>query len=127
MLPSFSDDDVVLVKKFDNEYERFDVVVTKVNGILAIKRVIGLPNETVIIKDGCVYVNGKLLENDYGYPTNKYGCAEHEITLSENEYYLLGDNRDYSGDSREWGAIKKEQITGEVIIKIFPFWEIEKY
>lgn len=127
MLPSFEDENVVLIKKFDNDYERFDVVVVKVNGKLMIKRIIGMPNETLIIKNGYVYINGEKLEYDYGYQTNIYGCAESEIYIPENEYFLLGDNRNHSSDSRDWNTVSTEQIKGKVFIKIFPYWEIETY
>lgn len=128
MFPNFQNENVVFIKKFNNDYERLDVVVVRENGKSVIKRIIAMPNESVQIKaDGRVYINENLLSNDYGYPTEVFGCAEEKIQLGDNEYFVLGDNRDHSNDSRLWGAIEQSQIKGEVFIRIFPYWEFELY
>lgn len=128
MMPNFQNDNVVFIKKFSNTYERNDVVVIRVNGKNVIKRIIGMPNETIQIKDdGYVYIDGNKLENDYGYATNYKGCAEQKITIGEDEYFVMGDNRDNSSDSRDWNTIAESQIKGEVFLRIFPYWEIEIY
>lgn len=124
MYPTYSDGDVMWAKKFGNTaLRRYQVVVANVQGELVIKRVIGLPNERLQIVDGNVYINGRILKGDYGYKTQVYGCCATEITLKENEYFLLGDNRDSSLDCRVWGPLNISNIKGVIVFKVFPFWE----
>lgn len=126
MDPAYSDGDVMWARKFAiNNVERYQVVVAKINGLLVIKRVIGLPNEQLQIIDGHVYINGTILEDDYGYPTEKYGCAASVVSLGETEYFLMGDNRDGSLDCRTWGAVDIENIKGIVVFRFFPFWKMQ--
>lgn len=125
MSPFFSDGDVMWARKFDiEEFSRYQIVVAKIRGKFVIKRVIGLPNETLQIIDGSVYINDIKLNDDYGYPTTVYGYAEEKIVLGNNEYFLMGDNRDNSLDCRVWGAISKKDIKGIVVFQFFPFWEM---
>ena len=117
-------------KKFDFEIERYDIVVAKVprydaeNGIdflryeSAIKRVIGLPNDTIDIQNGNVFVNGNLIDK-FNYNTEAGDELNFPITLNEDEYFLLGDNREISYDSRAYGCIKVEDIEGKIIQIIF--------
>jgi signal peptidase I len=92
-----------------------------------IKRVIGTPGDTVEVKDGQVYRNGKLLdESKYLKPTVKAysGTFLKEgdtITVPEDEYFVMGDNRLYSSDSREWGFVKRNEIIGESLFVYWPF------
>ena len=126
MNPTYSNGDVMWARKYDvRELERNQVVIVKIDGVLYIKRVIGLPNEKVKLEDGFVYINGESFEDKFGYQTSLYGGAFEEIELGENQYFLLGDNRDDSADSRIWGAVDIDDITGVVFLKFFPFWEIE--
>lgn len=130
MEPTFSSGDVVFIKKFSNELKRNDVVVSKVNAIGSetkkeriIKRIIGLPGETIQIKRGQVYINGEVLKDD---PINTYimdgAEAEDPIVLKDNEYFLLGDNRNESFDSRypAVGPAPESNIVGVVIFTL-PF------
>ena len=90
-----------------------------------VKRVIGLPGETVqITDDGYVLIDGKKLSDRYSRERIKDpGLARYPIKLGANEYFVLGDNRNHSEDSRysDVGPVRKEQIVGRVIYRIFPF------
>ena len=126
MNPTFSNGDVMWARKYNvHELCRNQVVIVKLDGVLYIKRVIGLPNEKVKLENGFVCINGEPFEDKFGYQTSLYGGTFEEIELGENQYFLLGDNRDDSADSRVWGAVDIDDITGVVFLKFFPFWEIE--
>lgn len=120
MSPTLDGGEVMLLKKYDTSYERFDIVVVNksVEGDNLIKRVIGLPGETIRYKNNKLYINGKIIED--GYASGDTGNFQ-EITLGEDEYFLMGDNREVSLDSRRLGIIKKSEIEGTVGIVIFPF------
>ena len=77
-----------------------------------IKRVVAVPGDTVIISNGYLYVNGR--ESEYQFTTTTGGRLSYPITLGENEYFCLGDNREHSADSRELGPIRKDIITYKV-------------
>lgn len=125
MEPTFSTGDVVLAKKFDLSLERFDIVIVGGDEKNLIKRIIGMPNERIQISDGLVYINGALLDTDICSDLiQDGGCADEEVQLAEDEYFVLGDNRNASSDSRDFGAVKREQIDGKVIVRILPFSEI---
>ena len=111
--------------------ERFDIVVFKYpddESQLFVKRVIGLPGETVEIKDGKVYINGSETPLDDSFtpetPTGDYG----PYVVPEGSYFMLGDNRNHSGDSRFWKQpyVEKEKIVGKVIFRYFPGVKILK-
>lgn len=118
--------DFLLVSKFPyllNEPERFDIVVisSEILQKKIIKRIIGLPGEMILIKNGQVYINGELLEESYCLENIlDPGIAETEILIKENEYFILGDNCNNSLDSRSEliGCINKKYILGKVIKKI---------
>ena len=91
---------------------------------LYVKRVIGLPGETVQIKNGQIYIDDKPLEADKGLgQVSLAGLAENPVVLDEDEYFLLGDNRDSSEDSRfvKIGNVKRRQIRGKVWLRLIPF------
>ncbi len=107
--------------------ERFDVIVFPFeykDETYYIKRIIGLPGETVRIDDdGNIYVNGEILEENFGAETMiDPGLAYGGITLGENQYFVLGDNRNHSSDSRvpSVGLIEKDDIIGRAWIRLFP-------
>lgn len=142
MNATLSDGDSVLLDKLSYRFsdpERFDIVVFDYMYKLDtryIKRIIGLPGESVLIQDGYVYIdqhdgNGfQKLEGDiYGNEVidwDKYGLAETSITLGEDEYFVLGDNRNNSHDSRkeDVGNITKDQIVGKAVVRIWPLTQI---
>ena len=110
--------------------DRFDIIVFYPHGRESddyyVKRIIGLPGETVQIIGSDIYINGEILDEDYGLePIEDPGRAADLITLADDEYFVLGDNRNISKDSRMGGAIgvgnvKKENIGGKVIFRIKP-------
>ena len=130
MMPTLSDGDNLIVDKISYRFrdpERFDIIVFPYQyeeNTHYIKRIIGLPGETVQIIDAKIYINGEILEEDYGAePIADPGLAAEPITLGEDEYFVLGDNRNHSTDSRfaDVGLIKRSDITGRAWIRIYPF------
>lgn len=125
MSVAYKDKDVILICKQYHDISRFDVVIanTKEHGLKGkvIKRVIGLPNEKIQIIGGYVYINDKILSDDIVNICMDYaGIADKEIVLGDDEYFLLGDNRNASEDSRyDWlGIVKEKQIIGKPFLKI---------
>lgn len=86
-----------------------------------IKRVIGLPNEQVEVRDGRVYINGALLDEPYINETEcDRNCNVEPVTLGADEYFVMGDNRNHSRDSRSFDAVKHEHIIGEALVRYWP-------
>jgi len=119
MYPTLKGDEIMLLNKLGH-IDRFDIVVLKIDGREdnLIKRIIGLPGETVEIKDNEIYINDKKLEDKYGYGVT-YNIDK--VTLKEDEYFILGDNRKISLDSRVFGTIYKNEIKGTTNFIMFPF------
>ena len=88
-----------------------------------VKRVVGLPGETIRIHHGEVLVDEQLLDEPYLAENGR--SNSHEITLGEGEYYVLGDNRNHSRDSRAWGVVPKENVKGKVWMVYWPVPEIQ--
>ncbi|BCN31317.1 signal peptidase I [Anaeromicropila herbilytica] len=107
---------------------RFDIVVfPKSKGVYYIKRIIGLPGETVQIIRGIIYINGDPIKENYGKEVIKEsGDASKPIVLQKGEYFVLGDNRNDSMDSRDSavGKIARERIIGKAIFRLWPFNKI---
>ena len=129
MLPTLAEGDTLLIDRISYRLidpKRYDIVVFPFryqDGTYYIKRVIALPGETVQISDGAIYINGGKLEEPYSFdPVWQAGVAATPVTLSEDEYFVLGDNRNDSSDSREptIGNIKREDIEGRVWMRLWP-------
>ncbi len=106
---------------------RMDVVAfQRADGNVNVKRVVGLPGETVIIQNGHIYIDGKLLETDKISEISLSGLAENPVTLLPDEYFLIGDNADSSEDSRfqNVGNVRSSQILGKVWLRVLPFQRI---
>ncbi len=136
MNTTLNDGDKIIINKLSylrDEPDRFDVIVFSQSktghGYYNIKRVIGLPGETVEIINGAVFINGeKLRERITVEAMRVAGLAEEAIVLGENEFFVLGDNRNYSEDSRfaNIGIIVKEDIIGKAWLRLEPFSIIDK-
>lgn len=136
MEPNLSDGDNLVVDKLSyvfSEPERFDIIVFPDQAKpdeRFIKRVIGLPGETVRIDtQGYIYINGEKLEESYGREVMKTpGLAAEELELGEEEYFVLGDNRNDSLDSRDIrvGMVNRQDIIGRAWLRIYPFDKIGK-
>lgn len=133
MEPTLFNGDNLIVDKLSYRFrdpERFDIIVFPFKykeRTYYIKRIIGLPGETVQIDEqGNIYINGEVLSESYGReiirPEN-VGLAAEPIVLGEDEYFVMGDNRNNSTDSRfaQVGNIKREDIIGRAWVRIWPF------
>ena len=139
MVPTFLDRQYLLTDKVSyklNTPERRDMIVFHAPDDAGcppggscdfIKRIIGVPGDTIEVKEGKVFLNGLLLEEDYlpaSYTTQAGAYTRNKtITLRDNEYFVMGDNRDHSSDSRAWGPIGFEDMVGRVF---FRYWPLSK-
>lgn len=131
MEPQLRHEDNLIVDKITyrfREPERYDIIVFPFeyeNNTFYIKRIIGLPGETVQIdRDGNIYIDGEILKEGYGKEViQEPGRAYEPITLGADEYFVLGDNRNNSSDSRDMsvGNIKRDKIIGRAWLRIWPF------
>ena len=130
MEPTLSNNDQLILDKISyrfSEPKRFDIIVFPFQykeNTYYVKRVIGLPGETVQIDlEGNIYINGEILEEDYGKEKINFpGLAVEPITLGDDEYFVMGDNRNNSSDSRDpsVGNIRRSNIIGKAWVRIWP-------
>ena len=138
MIPTLHHQDNLIVDKLSyrfNDPERYDIIVFPyeyAENVYYIKRIIGLPGERVRIdEEGYIYINDEVLMESYGREVIRkefIGLAASEITLGDNEYFVLGDNRNNSRDSRwpDVGNIHREDIIGRAWIRIWPLDDFGK-
>ena len=131
MMPTLEAGDMCLVDRISysvGDPKRYDVVVfiREDSGQPNIKRVIGLPGETIQIISGMVYINGERLEDERLDHISLSGIAENPVVLQEDEYFLIGDNADSSEDSRfsNIGNVRRDNIRGKIWFRISPFEDI---
>ena len=125
MYPTIKDGNVMIlvkVTKYFKDYQRNDIVVLKENGDYLIKRVIWLNGERIACHDGKIYINDSELDNDYGIgETNDFT----EVLIGKNSYFVMGDNRAISKDSRIIGTVSEKEILGYANLIIYPFKSID--
>jgi signal peptidase I len=135
MYPNFHDKEFLLTDKISyrsNSPQRGDVIVFHAPPPYDsdfIKRIIGLPGDIVMIKDGIVYINGQKLNEEYipkSFVTSEKAFLREGIPypVPSDFYFVMGDNRSYSSDSREWGPINKSSIVGKAWLRYWPINEI---
>lgn len=136
MYPSFFDGEYLLTDKLSYRFkdpQRGDVIIfhapagarcPKELQCDFVKRIIGLSRETIEIKEGKIYINGSLIEESYVQTNdeviNREVKTELQFVLKEDEYFVMGDNRSHSSDSRAWGSVPKENIVGRAWIRYWP-------
>ena len=126
MKPTLLDGDIMILNEIGyrmNGVNRFDIVVANINGEKLIKRVIGLPGDKVEYKDNKLYINGEyVVENFKHEDTDDFSLSDLNASeVPENNYFLVGDNRSNSKDSRYIGFIPTSKIMGKTALIIYPF------
>ncbi len=133
MQPLLNSKERVLISKFlikSNNIKRFDVIVfNKPNETrkLIIKRVIGLPNETIKIENGDIYINNTILKQTFLFKEKSFlnkSINTKPLKIPENYFFVLGDNRNNSNDSRAFGAVSEKSIYGKVFLR---YWPLSKF
>jgi len=135
MEPNFENSDYLIVDELSyriRDPERGEVIVFKYPknpSLRYIKRVIGLPGETIEIKDGKIIISkgseSQILDESK-YLSSLQTPGELKVSLNNNEYFVLGDNRIFSSDSRYWGTLPKKDIIGRVFFRAWPFTALAK-
>jgi len=133
MEPNFDNGQYLVIDEISyrfNSPERGDVIVFKYPldpSQYYIKRIIGLPGEKVEIRDNSIFIykssssEGEILDESYYLPEGRITRGSINIQLSNQEYFVLGDNRSASSDSRQWGSLPKDNIIGRVWLRAWPF------
>jgi signal peptidase I len=134
MVPTFEPGDIVIGIKttiVGDPIKRGDVVIVGgsfSDGDLYIKRVIGLPGETISISNGIVYINGSPLQEPWLSSDDVGASGEMQpIKLGPSQYFVMGDNRMASRDSRSFGPISKQDIKAKVVLRLYPLDEIRTF
>ena len=119
---TLSNNDLLFLKKYEHDYERYNIIVFKFGKDKLIKRVIGLQGEEIEIKNNLVYINGEVIEEPYLDEENLDSNSSdmEKITVPAGTYFVMGDNRRESFDSRYFGPISKNQIFGVADFRIYP-------
>lgn len=116
MNPTLENGDRIFVDRDVNNLKRGDIVVfwfPKNHEQSFVKRIVGLPNETVEIREGRIFINGEILEEPYiSEEHNQVKSKRNVVQIPDGNYFVMGDNRDNSYDSRNWGTVPKNLIYG---------------
>jgi signal peptidase I len=127
MMPRLTNHERIFINKFIYRFrpiQRGDIVVFRFPldpSKSYIKRVVGLPGETVSIRDGHAYIDGRVLNEPYVPPSFFDHQNYQPVKLSNDDFYVLGDHRDASNDSREWGPVTRDLIYGKAVFVYWPF------
>jgi signal peptidase I len=136
MEPNFEDGDYLIIDEISYRFrdpQRGEVVVFKYPNDPSqryIKRIIGLPGETIEIEDGKLIISKdteEVLDESNYLPSSVFTQGEVQFSLGEDEYFVLGDNRESSSDSRRWGPLPRENIVGKVFFRAWPFVALAKF
>ena len=124
MIPSLRDGDYLLARRFHHlkrKPARGDIVVVAIPGKSRLKRIVGLPGERVTFTDGLLLINGDRLTEPYLRGLPPYLGLEHSVfVLDGEEYFVMGDNRAHSTDSRDYGPVRLAQIEGRAVCRVWP-------
>jgi signal peptidase I len=135
MEPNFGNGDYLIIDELTYKFrepKRGEVIVFK-NPLNQnqrfIKRIIGLPGETVEISEGKIYISNseKRVLDESSYLNSSFTLGDLKITLKKDEYFVLGDNRQFSLDSRKFGPVKKKEIVGRVLFRLWPIYSFAKF
>ncbi len=113
MQPTFCQGDYVIIEHYSEDYQRDDIMIFIHEDSKLIKRVVGVPGDTLLINNSGVYINGILIEDVF-----LSSVIQTNEIIPEGEYYVLGDNRGNSNDSRAFGLVSIDQVLGEVVMKV---------
>lgn len=130
MEPTLKNRELLLLNKINyriNDIKRYDIVVIKRDNKEIIKRVIGLPGETIEYRNNVLYINGHEEKNKFSHDTNDFTLKDicNCDQIPEGEYLVLGDNRKISADSRMFGLFDKKEIEGKVNISLWPIKKVK--
>ena len=127
MYPNLKDGNILLLKKFDKSYNRFDIVVLNYGKDRLVKRIIGLPGEHVEYRDSKLYINGQEVEEPMinAYTSNFKLESIGYDKIPDDYYFVVGDNREISKDSRIIGLIQKKDIIGTTSFSLWPFKKLK--
>ena len=124
MAPKLRQDDYLLVRRFEGHNRqpvRGDIVVVATPERIQLKRIVALPGEHVAFSDGMLIINGDRLVEPYLHGLPPYlGLDESNYALERDEYFVMGDNRTHSTDSRHYGPVKRVQIEGRAVCRVWP-------
>ena len=133
MEDNFSTSDYLIVDRVTpnfNDYDRGEVVVFRLPGVSSyyIKRIVGLPGEEVKVRDGKVLIDGRIIdESKYLIESRSFTPSNTSAVLGNDEYFVLGDNREASYDSRSWGSLGESHIVGRVFLRLLPLGNFKKF
>jgi len=140
MLPTLRNNNILLLKK-KSDIDRFDIVYIKQGNDFQVRRIIGLPGETIYYKDDSLYVNDKQIDEKFiineintamksgGQYTQDFTLKDFNLnqTIPPNYYLVLNDNRNFDNDSRQYGLVNKKNIIGNLKMTVFPLEDMKSF
>lgn len=122
MYPTLKNKDIILLKKYDQNYQYGDIVILNYMNSKLVKRIIGVPGDSIEFVNGKLYINSKIVDDPYSSITADFSLKQLGYSkIPEGYYFVMGDNRSASSDSRMIGLIQKRDILGTASVRIFPF------